>query len=441
MNENHGRRLYLYVCAGIAAIEMAHFGIRIFLRGEMQQAASSLLSFAFIGFSVIFGAWRLSRRHPVLMKDYRDWLMGTPYHPGRGLPMGSPLPQLADLALLILAGLAFSYHASYIRENFGDTASPPLSPATFALFSIAGMIIAYGIGYTAVSIYAHYRAGSYRTLALLFAAGLGWIHEALSPAPALLPEFYRGRAGRSVLLVFGLFAIFAINAKGIASGMRRYPWREYFEPTLPLPPVRQWLKQFAAALVSNRSTARAKGAELGYPLTFMKARDGEQDFSFEWRWIAVLSISWAFLTIGDVASQSTDPSPTSGLIPNAGFIMFCLFFTLCVAGGRLVVYTSFCSSPISLWGRIGTGRLIIPGFDRILVVPLIIAVVGIIAPIALLFLPFYFPLMLSVYIGGMLAIAFFAPPTLRNWQMTGDYRMAIPASEKRLKSQYAKTNA
>jgi hypothetical protein len=79
-------------------------------------------------------------------------------------------------------------------------------------------------------------------------------------------------------------------------------------------------------------------------------------------------------------------------------------------------------SPISLWGRLWTGRLIIPGYDYVFISPLIICVISCIFPRMLSpFLPL--PIVGAATTGVIVAIYFNAAPSLRSWQLTGHHRL------------------
>jgi len=97
----------------------------------------------------------------------------------------------------------------------------------------------------------------------------------------------------------------------------------------------------------------------------------------------------------------------------------------CVGFFRLVAYALNLGAPINIWGRLFTGRLIIPGYDKIWIAP-IAAVVSSLATFAVaidLRLPV--PAASALSIAALLAVALHAGPTRRNWQLTGHHRIVF----------------
>ena len=99
--------------------------------------------------------------------------------------------------------------------------------------------------------------------------------------------------------------------------------------------------------------------------------------------------------------------------------------------GRLAAYAQGHAPPIGLWGRIRTGRWIIPGYDQIFVAPLAIAIIGILA------VDRFRPPFLTdeVALAGGLALAMLvcttAGPDLARWRLTGHHRLVPPGNVKR----------
>jgi hypothetical protein len=91
---------------------------------------------------------------------------------------------------------------------------------------------------------------------------------------------------------------------------------------------------------------------------------------------------------------------------------------------RTLIYVVGYLPPISLLGRVFTWRWIIPGYDKVLVAPLVTLVAAGILPMAgnAVGLPnvFAYPVAASVVVWLALAL----PPTRRDWQLTGQHRIA-----------------
>ena len=94
-----------------------------------------------------------------------------------------------------------------------------------------------------------------------------------------------------------------------------------------------------------------------------------------------------------------------------------------VALWRWLVYRMSHSPPLSFWGRIATGQLIIPGYDIVLVTPMFVILGG---------LPLYFGLWsigvppvtaLAITTSLLLGLALTGGPRLRAWHLTAPCRI------------------
>ncbi len=68
------------------------------------------------------------------------------------------------------------------------------------------------------------------------------------------------------------------------------------------------------------------------------------------------------------------------------------------------------SRPLTLFGRIVTGRLIIPGYDYVMLAPAAALPVAALLPIGLAAVGLPWPVILSVTVGVSLSIVLIAPP-------------------------------
>lgn len=104
----------------------------------------------------------------------------------------------------------------------------------------------------------------------------------------------------------------------------------------------------------------------------------------------------------------------------------CVFLAL----SRLWQFKLDYRSPISCWGRLGTGRLLIPEHDRVYLVPLMLIGVGLlnVAAVRLLPLP-------SLWLAVGLGIAFWiyrtGKPSLIEWKLTGPVRLGTFSYEQK----------
>jgi hypothetical protein len=91
---------------------------------------------------------------------------------------------------------------------------------------------------------------------------------------------------------------------------------------------------------------------------------------------------------------------------------------------RIVIYVAGYAPPISIFGRVATGRWIIPGYDVVFIAPLaavaaawLIMLTGEAAGIAI---ALYAPLAAGAAVWLALAL----PPRRETWQLTGHHRIA-----------------
>lgn len=93
---------------------------------------------------------------------------------------------------------------------------------------------------------------------------------------------------------------------------------------------------------------------------------------------------------------------------------------------RLLCYIAGYRPPISLLGRLRTGRLVIPGYDQVFLAPAAVALTGIFGPMVLksLGVPGTLALEMSFALSIFAAVTF--PPSVERWHYTGQHRIAPP---------------
>jgi len=102
------------------------------------------------------------------------------------------------------------------------------------------------------------------------------------------------------------------------------------------------------------------------------------------------------------------------------FIMLALY----VACWRAAVYCVMYRPPISLLGRIFTGRLIIPRYDKIFIAPICILLAGLLLPLGLIKMGYYGTWIFELSFFLMFFLALSLPPNLREWRLTGAHRIS-----------------
>jgi hypothetical protein len=89
-------------------------------------------------------------------------------------------------------------------------------------------------------------------------------------------------------------------------------------------------------------------------------------------------------------------------------------------------YCNGYAPPINIWGRLTTGRLIIPGYDQVVLAPFAVLAVGIAAWYVPLWLEFNPIFATPIALAMMWWIIWGMPPSLRQWRLTGNHRI-VPA--------------
>ncbi|MBN1911942.1 MAG: hypothetical protein JW818_19630 [Pirellulales bacterium] len=101
------------------------------------------------------------------------------------------------------------------------------------------------------------------------------------------------------------------------------------------------------------------------------------------------------------------------------YLVLCGFAVLI----RFMVYFIGFFPPISLWGRLWTGRLIIPGYDHMLLTPLCATVIAFMGPTALAALGVPFTIGCPVFLVVVLLVVLTVGPSYRKWALTGRHRI------------------
>jgi len=284
----------------------------------------------------------------------------------------------------------------------------PLGPVHLVwrdVFAIAGL--------TACGI----RAGAHPALP---AAVLGLVYVV-----ALAGLLARGRAlAEATLLAFGIpvFALVAdrpawmlaaaavlycVGYVGLRRSLRAFPWRDRDQPHPSLKPPAPNL--------------------LGWPLRHVGPLPPGQPLSrFRGLVIAALAGWWvlgAFALWGGPKVNARDADPmTPVVLMLIGFAAGAF-----VALVRFVVYAGGTAPPISAFGRLVTGRLLIPRYDQILVAPLLTLVLATLVPGAVYqFLPVSPAVAMALGCVVTLAAAINLGPTQRAWRLTGAASFLVP---------------
>jgi hypothetical protein len=93
------------------------------------------------------------------------------------------------------------------------------------------------------------------------------------------------------------------------------------------------------------------------------------------------------------------------------------------AGVRIIVYCAVLHPPISLAGRVATGRFFIPRYDLVFVAPIVAPIAGWLVFRALQIDGFTQSLPIASGLGVALFILLAGGPGVRSWALTGHHRI------------------
>jgi hypothetical protein len=313
--------------------------------------------------SAAYGAYRVGRFHPLVRKEYQYWLLSTPWLPQKPAPLGPVHIVPQDLVVLaILALLAWEARADGPAIAVIGFELGYLAMLGFVLFHLRQLWLVYFI---------------------VFAIGL-----MLRVTPNLLVSIAVGLVAYSVA-IFRRFV--------------GYPWTDQ--------------EHWSDALRKPREAYASDGAYvLGWPFGRLGPRFVSEDRIPRLdALMCALSAGWLLHVF--VWWQRGVPGGNS-------LVMFLYMGLLAGVYTRLTTYLPGYLPPISLLGRLRTGRIIVPGYDQVFVAPLIAVIV---------------PALMNAYrpagipddifhpaavAAGLLALLGMGPD-LKVWRLTGNHRISM----------------
>ncbi len=334
-------------------------------------------------FALLYGGYR-AYFHPAGNREYYTWLSKTPWRLGKTLPLGPVHLVPQDLVVLaVLEGLWV-----YVPVAVFPLPLAFLLPIPLLLF-----LLSYSLNLSSFIVFA---GGNGCTLYFLF--GLGWIVYML---PNLL-------AGLGVAIV-----TYALMQVALRRNLAQFPWHNDLD----------WdrISGFVDAGANRRATPL-----VGWPFNALMYRANEVRNPLL---VSVVVGWWAFQLEGLVRLFTSGYDLT--LASDFGFFWTVMRFTygglaVIFVGWRLFRYLPGHRSPISIFGRIATGRIIIPGFDKVFVVPICALLTMCFLPSCLEMLGVSFFGAQSIALGFAVFMTLKIGPTCEEWDLTGDYRMAPP---------------
>ncbi len=336
---------------------------------EIQGIRMVILGIA----AALYAIFRLVRFHPICNQAYADWLKTTPWTAARRLPLGPIHPVLQDAIVIgVLAAIA-QWHV-HVEAAF------PVS--IFALFYLAGMTLLL--------------AATRRWWSCL-ALGFFW--------PALLLPGAEGWP--SILL---LAAIVIVIWHGHRQSLKAFPWsfRSLFNR-----PNGSVLQTEIKLELNNRNTAALQSG-LGWPFAAVSPQIGSGTISC--RTSICLSALFGWWSYCVIERAQPDPSPELVMI-----------FAFVAAFIRLGTYLNGTIPPFSLWSRMVWGQILVPGYDKVFLTPMLTVLVGILGAILIKHSGDWIPVSESGVFALIWYVLLSGGPTLRNWILTGQHGFRPPA--------------
>jgi hypothetical protein len=315
-----------------------------------------------VGFTAaIYGFFRAIYFHPAENRHYGRWLKASPWRLPDPLPLG-PLNLVWQDALIVALLTALFPGGSVWR-----------------LYVASLFLVAYSFSIS----FSHWRIGiDWVILINAFLAGVLML-VILSPIK---------------VLVVAAFAC-VVSHVGTRQMLRMFPFHSR---------IQEWLK------LSPQSTDREASA--GWPLSTIEHGRWSWSMSHARAACVALCVGWLQFCL---QFQFRD-LPKLANVYMTLYLWVVIFFVL----GRLWLYCMGYAPPISFLGRLATGRLVIPGYDIVLLAPLVTAVVAYVLPEILAAVGMHpstvFPVSSSVV--AWLALAL--PPAREAWHLTGHHRVA-----------------
>jgi len=316
--------------------------------------------------SVFYGFRRVVGLHPIWNDGYRTWLESTPWTSRKPLPMG-PVELVWEDGLTLGPLLLLS----------------TTQPVPHAVHLLCAFLLSHLLA-VAVTLW----LTRIRPIGFTTAFGLG-----------LAVWLWR----QPLLCLAALIVLYLIAYVGLRQGLERFPWK----PRKMIRLNNEW-PEYGAQVEPcgwpyDRMLRDVHGDPLIAPMDLV---------------LCCIVVSWWFFVISSLAADHSDRV--------AILSIFCILTMMLSPWIRLWLYVVAYRSPISFWGRIWTGRWIIPGYDQILIAPVCSIFSG---PLVLYLLhvsAVSLEYSLPVASGVATVVAVIVPPRLRRWRLTGNHRL-VPA--------------
>jgi len=362
--------------AGLWIIERAASNLKgeISSMPEIMNIRSVILGMA-AGFYALYRLWRF---HPACNLGYAAWLKSSPWTSAKPLPLGPVHLVWQDAVVIgVLACLA-RWHAH-------------IGPALPVIVFVMGYLIAMSLllAFT-------------RTWLPCLLLGFLW------PAP-MLPVM------RGLPTAGALEAIVLVLWYGHRKSLRAFPWRRggSDDADSGRPERAKSLLELEIRIDGLSKTA-ARASSLGWPFQWLSPKVGSSPIASS-TCIAVSALLgwWTYCAMVGLGMPSS---------PEA-----IQLFGVVAALLRVAIYCSGLEPSFNLWGRFGSGRIIVPGFDRVFVTPLIAIALTTAGGVIIRHAGSWYPVATAFVVALVCFALLSGGPAMRRWVLTGQHRYRSPA--------------
>ena len=191
------------------------------------------------------------------------------------------------------------------------------------------------------------------------------------------------------LLFFAIAgATYAIALLGLRASLAHFPWRN-----------ESWLQHLRKSMTNWKS--------LGWP--FGRLGPGcSKEFKLSDVFLTGFLAGWAVFAFGSVLKK--DASIITPLVFIAAWV-------------RILLYCHSYLPPLSLLGRLALGRLIIPGYDKVFIAPLLTVLMFVVAATLPLWSGVSHSIAGAIGVTASWWILFGMGPSLDSWRFTGNHRV------------------
>jgi hypothetical protein len=321
--------------------------------------------------AVTYAFFRLGRFHPACNRAYAVWLRLTPWNAGKPLPLGPIHPVWQDACVIAVIAAIARWHARV----------DPLIP-----------LAAFGFGYLGAMTLIMAIMRRWGTLVIL---GFLW--------PTLFLPAFQGWWTWTIVL-----AITVAACLGHRTGLKAFPW-----PWVPEKgPVATSVLQMNVSIPTLNNQVRT--AHEGWPLVSLSPKFRCPSFPFRTALAVSTLIGWWLYCAFVYAKDSWPPE-------------MLVFLALWFSFFRLILYCGGVAAPINLFGRIASGRLLIPRHDKVFVTPLAALLVAILGAILLRRTGSISAATIAGLAALILFVLFAGGPVMRTWLLTGAHRFQPPS--------------